>query len=156
MATHSSVLALRIPGTGEPGGLLSMGSHRVVHDWSDLAAAAAGTCIFKILLGVLGSVVCCLSLILENSQPLSFLISLFPYSLISSEAPVTHILDNLCPYVCLRAFTSTTWFFYSFFFLCFSLDNLYRHITDSLLSSIQSFAEPSKVFLHLSYCVFYF
>ena len=40
MATHSSVLALRIPGTGEPGGLLSMGSHRVRHDWSDLAAAA--------------------------------------------------------------------------------------------------------------------
>ena len=39
MATHSSVLAWRIPGTGEPGGLLSMGSHRVRHDWSDLAAA---------------------------------------------------------------------------------------------------------------------
>ena len=39
-ATHSSVLAWRIPGTGEPGGLLSMGSHRVGHDWSDLAAAA--------------------------------------------------------------------------------------------------------------------
>ena len=32
MATHSSVLAWRIPGTGEPGGLLSMGSHRVEHD----------------------------------------------------------------------------------------------------------------------------
>ena len=41
MAAHSSVLAWRIPGTGEPGGLLSMGSHRVGHDWSDLAAAAA-------------------------------------------------------------------------------------------------------------------
>ena len=40
--THSSVLAWRIPGTGEPGALLSMGSHRVGHDWSDLAAAAAG------------------------------------------------------------------------------------------------------------------
>ena len=37
MATHSRVLAWRIPGTGEPGGLLSMGSHRVGHDWSDLA-----------------------------------------------------------------------------------------------------------------------
>ena len=36
-ATHSSVLAWRIPGTGEPGGLLSIGSHRVGHDWSDLA-----------------------------------------------------------------------------------------------------------------------
>ena len=41
MATHSSVLAWRIPGLGEPGRLPSMGSHRVGHDWSDLAAAAA-------------------------------------------------------------------------------------------------------------------
>ena len=41
MATHSRVLAWRIPGTGEPGGLPSLGSHRVGHDWSDLAAAAA-------------------------------------------------------------------------------------------------------------------
>ena len=41
MATNSSVLAWRIPGTGEPGGLPSMGSHRVGHDWSDLTAAAA-------------------------------------------------------------------------------------------------------------------
>ena len=40
MAPHSSVLAWRIPGTGEPGGLRSMGSHRVRHDWTDLAAAA--------------------------------------------------------------------------------------------------------------------
>ena len=42
MATHSSILAWRIPGMGEPGGLPSMGSHRVGHDWSDLAAGAAG------------------------------------------------------------------------------------------------------------------
>ena len=41
MATHSSVLAWRIPGMGEPGGLPSMGSHRVGQDWSDLAAAVA-------------------------------------------------------------------------------------------------------------------
>ena len=41
MATDSSVLAWRIPGMEEPGGPLSMGSHRVGHDWSDLAAAAA-------------------------------------------------------------------------------------------------------------------
>ena len=40
MATHSSVLAWRIPGMGKPGGLPSMGSHGVGHDWSDLAAAA--------------------------------------------------------------------------------------------------------------------
>ena len=41
MATHSSVLVWRIPGIGEPGGLPSLGSHRVGHDWNDLAAAAA-------------------------------------------------------------------------------------------------------------------
>ena len=41
MAIHSSVLAWRIPRMGEPGGLLSMGSHRVRHDLSDLTAAAA-------------------------------------------------------------------------------------------------------------------
>ena len=41
MATHSSVLAWRIPGMGEPGGLPSMGSHRVRHNWSNLAAVAA-------------------------------------------------------------------------------------------------------------------
>ena len=41
MAPHSSILAWRIPGMGEPGGLPSMGSHRVRHVWSDLAAVAA-------------------------------------------------------------------------------------------------------------------
>ena len=46
MATHSSVLAWKIPGTGEPGGLPSMGLHRVGHDWSDLAEGQ-------------GSLVCC-------------------------------------------------------------------------------------------------
>ena len=45
MVTHSSVLAWRIPGMGEPGGLPSMQSHRVGHDWSDLAAAAAAVMI---------------------------------------------------------------------------------------------------------------
>ena len=48
MATHSSVLAWRIPGTGEPGGLPSLGSHRVGHDRSDLAAAAAAEYRFSI------------------------------------------------------------------------------------------------------------
>ena len=41
MATHSRVLAWRIPGMVEPGGLPSMGLHRIGHDWCDLAAAAA-------------------------------------------------------------------------------------------------------------------
>ena len=47
MATHSSVLAWRIPGTGEPGGLPSMGSHRVGHNGSNLAAIAAAASPFK-------------------------------------------------------------------------------------------------------------
>ena len=48
MATHSNVLAWRIPGMGEPGGLPSLGSHRVGHDWSNLAAAAAASLILTI------------------------------------------------------------------------------------------------------------
>ena len=46
MATHSSVLAWRIPGTGEPGGLPSMGLHRVRHDRRDLAAASAAAAFY--------------------------------------------------------------------------------------------------------------
>ena len=49
MATHSSVLAWRIPGMGEPGGLLSMGSHRVGNNYSDLAAAAAAAAAASLL-----------------------------------------------------------------------------------------------------------
>ena len=47
MATHSSIFAWRIPGTGEPGGLPSMGSHRVGHDWSDLTVAVALYCLLN-------------------------------------------------------------------------------------------------------------
>ena len=47
MATHSSTLAWKIPWPEEPGRLQSTGSHRVGHDWSDLAAAAAAACSYK-------------------------------------------------------------------------------------------------------------
>ena len=50
MAPHSSILAWRIPGMREPGGLPSMGSHRVGQDWSDLAAATA--CTSKVKLNI--------------------------------------------------------------------------------------------------------
>ena len=58
MATHSSVPAWRIPGTGEPGGLPSMGSHRVGRDWSDVAAAAVlqnllSVCLFDLFVSLL-------------------------------------------------------------------------------------------------------
>ena len=49
MATHSSIFVWRIPGMGEPGGLLSMGLHRVGYDWSNLAAAA-GTVLLSSLM----------------------------------------------------------------------------------------------------------
>ena len=49
MATHSNILAWRIPGTGEPGGLQSMGSHRVGYNSSNLAAVAAAACPFECL-----------------------------------------------------------------------------------------------------------
>ena len=51
MATHSSVLAWRIPGTGDPGELPSLGSHRVGHGWSDLAAAAAAAALIMVSVG---------------------------------------------------------------------------------------------------------
>ena len=53
MATHSSVLAWRIPAMGEPGGLPSMGSHRVRHDWSDLTATAATSGQFPVVCSIL-------------------------------------------------------------------------------------------------------
>ena len=46
MATHSSVLAWRIPGTGEPGGLPSLGSHRVGQDWSSSSSSRDNQCVF--------------------------------------------------------------------------------------------------------------
>ena len=48
MATHSGILAWRIPGTEEPGGLPSIRSHRVRHDWSDLAVAAAAAWMWEL------------------------------------------------------------------------------------------------------------
>ena len=62
MATHSSVLAWRIPVMGEAGGLLSMGSHRVGHDRSDLAAVAAAVdhkCVGLLLECLSGSIDLC-------------------------------------------------------------------------------------------------
>ena len=52
-ATNFSVLAWRIPGTGEPGGLPFLGSHRVGHDWSDLAATFIRKKGHKMLAGLL-------------------------------------------------------------------------------------------------------
>ena len=56
MATHSSVLAWRIPVTGEPGGLPSMGLHRVGHDWSDLAAVAVAA--YRVIVTIFLNSIC--------------------------------------------------------------------------------------------------
>ena len=83
MATHSSVLAWRIPGTGEPGGLLSMGSCRVGHDWSDLAAAAAAAAFKYIIQFSLYSIIHLqiVSVLLLLFQP-GFLLFLFLFWLL--------------------------------------------------------------------------
>ena len=89
MAAHSSVLAWRNPGMGEPGGLPSMGLHRVGHDWSDLAAPAAQSLNWVVCCVIISSRLrekncfmwlrlrnvkekkVCPFLLLENSRPLS-------------------------------------------------------------------------------------
>ena len=77
MAIHPSILAWRIPGTGEPGGLPSMRSHRVRHDWDDLAAAAAlrsdsYTGFHQATIEVLASLFSFLEALGENSFPCVF------------------------------------------------------------------------------------
>ena len=86
-ATHSSVLAWRIPGTGEPGGLPSMGLHRVRHDWSDLAVASTCSGFWLFLYSTAqnsSQVLCChrkgpnhLDIVLCNSPFPSTMVSYF-------------------------------------------------------------------------------
>ena len=108
MATHFSVLAWRISGTGEPGGLLSMGSHRVGHEWSDLAAAAAAAAAMpKVLLP------------LPFSWLLTILSSLFSLSFTFSAAVLA--FANLLDHIKLFQGTYTAEFLYfPVFLLAFS------------------------------------
>ena len=101
MATHSSVLAWRIPGTGEPGGLPSMGSHRVGYDWSDLAGAAVPlscTMCWKENLSCIESLWTCVRM----SWPLVWrfwILSCWP---VSNPPWVPHILRHCSLIVCLE------------------------------------------------------
>ena len=104
MATHSSVLAWRIPRMGEPGGLPSLGSHRVGHDWSDLVAAADFLMFycFPLLLCIISLQIAFLSLLaflwnsVFNWVHLSFLFSsAFHFSLFSAICKAS--LDNHLP-----------------------------------------------------------
>ena len=90
MAIQSSVLAWRIPGTGDPGGLPSMGSRTVGHDWSNLAAAAAYSLVQSLsrvqLSATPWTAACQASLSITNSQNL-----LKPMS-IESAMPSNHLI----------------------------------------------------------------
>ena len=111
MATHSSVLAWRIPGTAEPGGLPSMGSHRVGHNWSDLAAAAGYLWLLPVLWKQtfkieteqqsrpgdvhtqVSSTLCIGNQYVRN--PLSLYINIYVY-MCGSGGLVTHLCPTLC------------------------------------------------------------
>ena len=113
MATHCSILAWRIPGMGEPGGLPSMGSHRVGHDWSDLAAAAASSFVsyFRFQIKVISYGIC-LSLsdlvhlvwqsldpsVLLQSGIMSFFLMVSSISLYIYDIPLNYFFDNLSPF----------------------------------------------------------
>ena len=81
MSTHSSVLAWRIPGIGKPGGLPSMGSHRIRHDWSDLAAAT-DVYWFKSWVGF-----SCLQISLWSVLSLQLLLLIFPLCGLCEHSP---------------------------------------------------------------------
>ena len=97
MATHSSILAWRIPGMGEPGGLPSMGSQTVGHDWSDLAAVSRFLnlchvyCYLLFVYVILYITLYCLNILLNNFFPLCFGSFYF--------CVVLHFID-LCLYLC--------------------------------------------------------
>ena len=114
---HSSVLAWRIPGMGEPGGLPSPESHRVRHDWSDLVAAVAASCMW--LTGFLGFISEYLWSNFRNLRPLFqilFLPCFFPFF---SRTLITLILDEII-------FINRPLGIWSFHLNCFLLP----HLTD--------------------------
>ena len=96
MATHSSVLAWRNPGTREAGGLPSMGSHRVRHDWSNLAAAYASKVMLIILQGRLQQYVNhelpYVQLYLEKAEEPEFKLPTSVGSLKKQSVPEKHLL----------------------------------------------------------------
>ena len=105
MATHSSVLAWRIPGMGEPGGLPSMGSHRVGHDWSDLAAAAAQTVLSHQSFRMVGNLHCLVS----SSWSLHCIIfDCFKVPSLFSHTPKVSI-PRICPQILFFLYSLPYW-----------------------------------------------
>ena len=110
MATYSSVFAWRIPGMGEPYRLPSMGSHRVGHDWSDLAAAGkphwlmilhlcdtGGFCLYDVKTGQWFGMFSAWSIDLVRSSHQLFFSPPLPGSIISWKAEKWYINDNFPP-----------------------------------------------------------
>ena len=100
MATHSSVVAWRIAGPGEPGGLPSLGSHRVGHDWSDLAAAAAAfhckyVHIFFISLSISGHLGCLHVLVIVNSADMNIGVACIFLEFCLYICPGVGLLDHM-------------------------------------------------------------
>ena len=90
MATHSSVLTWRIPGTAEPGGLPSMGSHRFRHDWSNLeAAAAAEAVVLSSLTWETNTCLCSLSYKTQMKTTTQHIFDLWNIRFQSSSIPIS-------------------------------------------------------------------
>ena len=146
MATHSSVLAWRIPGTVEPGGLPSMGSHRVGHSWSDLAAVTSDIEHFFIMLIV--SLFIFLVLIKCHHHFKAYLISAFPPCIIELPFLVQFICKCLIFVFCFPFSLLLTWF-KSYHQL---MSTLQRHSL-KLFPHLQSVPIHSTLLTHSSVCM---
>ena len=147
MATHWSVLAWGIPGTGEPGGLPSLGSHRVRHDWSDLAVAAFSPFWFslcyrryQLLLPTSGHCTCCIFWGFSFLHSFSF-IYLLNSNVMSSERNFLITWSRNFPFLSMcitMVFVYHGHVFISFIVLCMLLINLFPCVLiDCMLPSLK-------------------
>ena len=103
MATHSSVVAWRIPAMGEPGGLPSMGSHRVGHDWSDLAASPSHSIVFLYFFALITEEGFLISPCYSLELCIQFGLS-FPFFLACFSSFLSYLKSLIRPPLCLLAF----------------------------------------------------
>ena len=142
MATHSSVLAWRIPGTGEPGGLLSMGSRRVGHDWSNLQQQQSQLASCKrVLLTVNGDSVALRLVATKGGSSFLYTVTQFTVSNLCcqisliSQAPALVSLTWL-PYVLISQLYSIGNKYPCEFCVCVSMLGLYQFGILSMLGEI--------------------
>ena len=149
MATHSSLLAWRIPGVGEPGGRPSMGLHRVGHDWSDLAAAAFNIVLYSIRLYFYHQshpqlCVCVCLFVFHFGSISSFFLKLFLHS-----SPVVYWAHTNLG----RSSFSATYFCLFILFMGFSKQEYWSGLpflspADHILSDVSTMTHLSWVALH--------